>query len=302
MHMVSIDCTHSYPNSLAGVLERIDCATFPALWASRVRDLCGAQRIAAYRIRDGQARLIVAEGAGHGGRPWEPACQQSGDLCRQYAVALAMAQRRDGRDSVRLVRVRTSAVGGRARRREAGPATSICDRLVIIAARQDAVFLVNLLNSHERGPFSDTAIERLAEQVDMLAGLLVKHLLLMGDAPAAQRLSSVNAIEGRLLDAEACSPEWRLTPRERQVCARILYGLTAAGIAVDLGIHEHSVDTYRKRAYFRLGLTTRHELLRRYLSLGSLPGPAVAPPGFAAADGRKERVAVFPGSDCGKRA
>lgn len=66
MHMVSIDCTHSYPNSLAGVLERIDCATFPALWASRVRDLCGAQRIAAYRIRDGQARLIVAEGAGHG--------------------------------------------------------------------------------------------------------------------------------------------------------------------------------------------------------------------------------------------
>ena len=51
----------------------------------------------------------------------------------------------------------------------------------------DSYFLVNLLNSHERGPFSDTAIERLAEQVDMLAGLLVKHLLLMGDAPAAQR-------------------------------------------------------------------------------------------------------------------
>ena len=92
---------------------------------------------------------------------------------------------------------------------------------------------------------------------------------------------------------------FRLLKGELPVAVAVL---TAAGIAVDLGIHEHSVDTYRKRAYFRLGLATRHELLRRYLSLGSLPGPAVAPPGFAAADGRKERVAVFPGSDCGKRA
>ena len=49
--------------------------------------------------------------------------------------------------------------------------------------------------------------------------------------------------------------------------ARILYGLSAAGIAVDLGIGIESVTTYRKRAYRRLGIATQRELLVWYLKL-----------------------------------
>jgi DNA-binding CsgD family transcriptional regulator len=53
-----------------------------------------------------------------------------------------------------------------------------------------------------------------------------------------------------------------LTGREIDVCARSLSGMTAEGIALELEIKESSVITYRKRAYGRLGISSRHELFR----------------------------------------
>lgn len=43
-----------------------------------------------------------------------------------------------------------------------------------------------------------------------------------------------------------------LSPRELQVCARIACGITADGIAADLGIAPATVVTLRKRAYAKL--------------------------------------------------
>jgi DNA-binding CsgD family transcriptional regulator len=53
-----------------------------------------------------------------------------------------------------------------------------------------------------------------------------------------------------------------LTPRELDVCARTLIGLTAEGIALDLNIKKSSVFTYRKRAYARLGISSQNQLFR----------------------------------------
>jgi DNA-binding CsgD family transcriptional regulator len=53
-----------------------------------------------------------------------------------------------------------------------------------------------------------------------------------------------------------------LTPRELDVCARALIGMTAEGIALDLNIKKSSVSTYRKRAYARLGISSQNQLYR----------------------------------------
>jgi DNA-binding CsgD family transcriptional regulator len=53
--------------------------------------------------------------------------------------------------------------------------------------------------------------------------------------------------------------------REIEVCARIIYGLSTLGIAVDLCLSEETVRTYRKRAYQRLALGTERQLLTWYL-------------------------------------
>ena len=56
--------------------------------------------------------------------------------------------------------------------------------------------------------------------------------------------------------------ECGMTPRELDVCARTLIGLTAEGIALDLNIKKSSVSTYRKRAYARLGISSQSQLYR----------------------------------------
>ena len=47
-----------------------------------------------------------------------------------------------------------------------------------------------------------------------------------------------------------------------QVCARVLYGLTTTGIALDLGVSNETVKTFRKLAYRRLGIGSERELLQ----------------------------------------
>jgi DNA-binding NarL/FixJ family response regulator len=48
------------------------------------------------------------------------------------------------------------------------------------------------------------------------------------------------------------------------VCARIACGLSMDGIAADLGIAKSSVLTLRKRAYNKLALHSRMDLVRRF--------------------------------------
>jgi DNA-binding CsgD family transcriptional regulator len=76
----------------------------------------------------------------------------------------------------------------------------------------------------------------------------------------------------------AASPE-RFPHREVQVCARMLYGVSSIGIALELGISEETVLTYRKRIYHRLSIGTQRELLIWYVSRWSKGAvdPVLAP-------------------------
>ena len=61
--------------------------------------------------------------------------------------------------------------------------------------------------------------------------------------------------------------ETNLTQREKEVCARILLGMSSEGIGLDLGIKMQSVLTYRKRAYARLNISSQNELFALCLSI-----------------------------------
>lgn len=63
-----------------------------------------------------------------------------------------------------------------------------------------------------------------------------------------------------------------LAPRELDVCSRIVTGYTTEAIALNLGIAQNSVATYRKRAYAKLRICSQHELF--LLCLGT---NAIAP-------------------------
>jgi DNA-binding CsgD family transcriptional regulator len=101
---------------------------------------------------------------------------------------------------------------------------------------------------------------RLAATGGALAAILRKHIdAAYAPTEPTEPLASLSTIEQRIAKSTD------MPNREVEVCSRILYGLSSAGIAIDLDICETTVKTYRKRAYHRLSIGCERELLTWYL-------------------------------------
>lgn len=118
-----------------------------------------------------------------------------------------------------------------------------------------SAFALNLYRHHALGDFQTHEVERLLDIAPLLREV---HHHALGTAQRLPRVDQrVAAAEHRLL--HVCPG---LTPRERQVCARISSGMTTDGIAADLGVAPSTIVTLRKRAYAKLGIADRLGLAR----------------------------------------
>lgn len=147
----------------------------------------------------------------------------------------------------------------------------IRDRIVISARRGSESYSLSLLRSTRMGCFGEGELSRLTSVAGSLLSAVAKHAEILARQPHLA-LASLGEIEHCLL------ADGRLTRREAQVCARLLFGLSLVGIALDLGISEETVRTYRSRAYARLQIGSPRELLLWYLSIwrrvpAELPAP-----------------------------
>jgi DNA-binding CsgD family transcriptional regulator len=114
------------------------------------------------------------------------------------------------------------------------------------------------------GPVQWTHLLELSQRIvgaeRALSAILRKHHEALNAASAQpEPLSCLQEI------AQCVSECTELPAREAEVCSRILFGLTSAGIAVDLDVCENTVKTYRKRAYQRLNIGSERELTMWYL-------------------------------------
>ena len=124
---------------------------------------------------------------------------------------------------------------------------------------------VSVLRSADSTAFSDDAVANLEALASPLLSIVGKHTsavwqrrLLLGS------LQSLEEIENCVANSPLNLPR-----REAQVCSRILYGISSPGIAMELGVSEETVNTYRKRVYHRLNIGTQREMLMWYVSLWS---------------------------------
>ena len=60
--------------------------------------------------------------------------------------------------------------------------------------------------------------------------------------------------------------KYELTPREREIAALLIEGLTSKGVGRRLGISPRTVDVYRARLMRKTGAATTPELVKRLLS------------------------------------
>ncbi|MBJ7499331.1 MAG: helix-turn-helix transcriptional regulator [Sphingopyxis sp.] len=139
----------------------------------------------------------------------------------------------------------------------------IVDRVMMCGRAVDDLYALSVMRSRESGQFAEQELHDLAENADLLVAFCAKHAQLHWDrAKTIAHFASVNVIETNLRTSD-----WGLTERELQVSARILFGISAYGISIDLGLGEETIATYRKRLYARLHISGRHELMQRYLTL-----------------------------------
>ena len=133
-------------------------------------------------------------------------------------------------------------------------AMGIRDRLSVLSNADNGVHCCNLYRMET--PFSEPEIRRVRDMAEILSALSVKHTRLAGVLSSFQtRDSQLADLESRLNLINSA-----LTQRERQVCARILLGMTSEGIGLDLNLSTQTILTYRKRAYKRLNISSQNEL------------------------------------------
>ena len=170
------------------------------------------------------------------------------DPLRSLALSVA-----DGAP-MRFGRVATADIQNAIYRRECYERPGFREKLSFIGRRGSRHYVLSFYRNRDRRTAPIGALDELAQ---LAFPLLRKHADLCGsdsNLPLAAR------VERRLTTGYP-----GLTRREREVCARTLIGMTAEAIAVDLGIRQTTVLTYRRRAYERYGISTAHEMIATIL-------------------------------------
>lgn len=172
---------------------------------------------------------------------------------------LREARQRCGTLAPAVVRIATSDLGDAQLRQIVYLPTQICERILIVAGHDQDALALSLLRSDRVGSFDDHDFTVVSYQAQFLLALIEKQVALESAVrPASTLVTSLDEICRRIVAAPT-----RLTRRELEVCSRVIYGMSAKGIAVDLDIGEESVTTYRKRAYDRRSIATHRELMIR---------------------------------------
>jgi DNA-binding CsgD family transcriptional regulator len=128
----------------------------------------------------------------------------------------------------------------------------LVDKASTIGRIEHGAVLCNFYRMRDSGRYSPDDRRRLERVLPLVTALISAHYQIVG----GQRTRSlVHTIVGKRQP-----PFDRLTPREREVCERILLGYTSIGIGLDLHIALSSVLTYRKRAYAKLDISSQNQL------------------------------------------
>ncbi len=116
---------------------------------------------------------------------------------------------------------------------------------VVIDRESQHLFYVNFYSKQEDG-FAENQYEDLKQASTLIGSLLLKHF--------RDERQKRGVIKSLLISG--------LSEREAQICNMILQGHTAKSIGIELELSESTVITYKKRAFGKLKINRKSELVR----------------------------------------
>lgn len=164
-----------------------------------------------------------------------------------------------------LFRLRAEEIRDSAYRTELFDRFGLVERLSMIGHFAGRWNVISIYRDTAGGVFGDAAIACAEALAAPVVALVAKHLEFL----PLPRWQCDTPLPVALLERNMRALDGRLTPRQVQVCARALAGMTNAAIGLDLGIRVPTVATLRMRAYNVLNISSLNELFA--LCLTRLP-------------------------------
>ncbi len=259
--MAAIDQPRASTEAIAAVVNALGTDDFECETLRLLHDLSGVEHYTIYRVRGGEPQFLGGASV-RGYHAMKAPTTTHIWPTRSYAELHAARQVTRSTPHAVLMHEELKQVEDPVLE-SALEHYKIADRAVVCGQTAEDFYAVAALRSQETGGFAEADLRTLAQSADVLIAVCAKHAALHWDkVNPTTHFGSVEKIEDNLRRSD-----WGLSERELQVSARILFGISAYGIALDLGLGEETVATYRKRLYARLRLGGRHDLLQRYLKL-----------------------------------
>lgn len=246
---------------LPRLVDSLGASDFGDSLISLLADLCNADHCTVFKITEHSPCEVVAvsrDGTDTAYR--QSKAYLSGSYWR-YDTPMTTAMASVGLRQTTIYCSETRSISNRELRDRIYSNAHVRDRILLCGGTDNQFVGISILRHDRACPLSDDDLMGLQALSETLVSVVSKHVSLIENANNfSLALTSLAEIEATL---EASSV--KLPKRETEVCARILYGISSAGIAIDLEIGEETVATYRKRTYQRLGIATQRELLLWYI-------------------------------------
>nr|WP_175803082.1 LuxR C-terminal-related transcriptional regulator [Burkholderia anthina] len=192
------------------------------------------------------------------GREPELVAQVMRHYYRSYASEDVTYAAIDGDSDMQLLQVSSQRVASELRHLffDAG---DIHDECVITGVTGGMRYSISIARSRRLPPFSLKELSLLKQVSQVVLPMASAHKRLLGavcadDAPRDE--FDLDLVAQWLPELQE-----RLTAREMHVCASFIQGMTSAAIAQAMGLKTSTVDTYAKRAFAKLGVDSRRQLM-----------------------------------------
>ncbi len=251
--------------ALAALVAAIGAGDFPARFLEVMRVLAGVELCSVFRRDAGaEVRLLFVAGT-PSDRP-DFALRASLDYARGYWRADSQLTRlaRAGEGAPLVVRRHVSEIADPAYRAACYERADVVERVSILWPGRPGL----VANGYRTAPgarFAPHELERLETHAGILLAALRHHLRaegegghLLSEAGLAERLAAL---------------DHGLSIREAEIAAALILGATQDEIAAARGLSPSTVITYRRRAYAKLGVANRRELVALHRRMIADPNP-----------------------------
>jgi DNA-binding CsgD family transcriptional regulator len=250
---------------LGGLISAIGRQQFDEVFLHYINDNCGADHVSVFEFDHAVPKRVATVSLDSTDTAFRQCQLYIKEECWRIDPAMAKLSQSPSKGQPSLHRLDVAGMPMKGMRDMLYASTRIRERVLLSGQGARGAVAVSILRTEKRGPFSGKEITKLTDIAGVILSVLERHCDMQWQSRhMASALSSLSEIEACCSNA----PD-RMPRREIEVCSRILYGLSTAGIALDLDIGEETVTTYRKRIYQRLAIASHRELLLWYIAIWS---------------------------------